>query len=142
MAFRDGKMTTIGSASMPVSEAQIQAALVNWWQWQCRKYGLPEEALYHAPQEGKRTFMAANNLKRAGWRKGFPDLFLMAPCFGKGGLFIELKSEYGRPTKEQKAFLSLLRAQGYAASVCYGFDAAKTCIEGYLTGKEIPETLK
>ena len=33
---------------------------------------------------------------------------------------------------EQKEFISAVRADGYAAFVCKGFDSAKDCVSAYL----------
>ena len=56
-----------------------------------------------------------------GWRtpiqgdgKGFPDLIL---CRGPHLLFVELKTDRGKPTAEQTAWLNRLRAAGQTACV-------------------------
>jgi len=114
---------------------------MSWWALNCKHYGLPELALYHPPNEGHRTIMTGAMLKRLGLRKGFPDLLLLAQSGGYGMLFIELKSEFGTPTKEQLEYLAFLRDRGYAACLCYGWDAARRCIEDYLHGRAIPEKM-
>ena len=122
-------------------EAQHQRALMAWWSLNCKRYALPEMALYHPPNEGHRTVMTGAMLKRLGLRKGFPDVLLLARSPLYGMLFIEMKSEFGRPTKEQLEYLDFLRRQGYAACLCYGWDAARRCIEDYLNGRDIPEEM-
>ena len=125
----------------PATEAQHQAALCDWWAWACKQYGIPEEALAHIPNEGKRSIGAGAYLKRSGLRKGFPDMGLFVPVHGKGALSIELKAWGGKLRAEQTEYLEMLRARGYAAAVCFGWEAARQCIMDYMDGKEIPDRM-
>ena len=125
----------------PASEAQHQAALCDWWAIACRKFGIREAALAHIPNEGRRSIGMGARLKREGMRKGFPDLVLCFPAHGKGALFIELKTWSGKVRAEQADYLEMLRDNGYAACVCFGWEAARKCIEDYLDGKDIPEQM-
>ena len=125
----------------PATEAQHQAALCDWWSWACKGYGIPEEALAHIPNEGRRSIGAGARLKREGLRKGFPDMGLFVPAHGKGALFIELKTWGGKVSREQADYLEMLRSRGYPACVCFGWEAARQCIEDYLAGKAIPERM-
>lgn len=71
--------------------------------------------------------------KRAGClNKGFPDLLLPVPKKGKHGLFIELKTEKGRTSNEQKAWLNVLNAFGYKAEVAHGLEEAWEILTDYL----------
>ena len=124
-----------------VTEEEHQRNLCAWWRLVCKKYGLPERALDHPPNEGLRSAVAGHRLKQAGMRPGFPDIMLLTKRGGYGMLFIELKSYYGKPTAAQLEYLAFLREQGYAACLCVGADAARRCIEDYLAGKEIPERM-
>lgn len=76
-----------------------------------------------------------------GTRSGVPDLFLAWPsCLWKGdtgrhthGLFIEMKrSDGGRITKEQSAYINRLREAGYQAVICRGMAEAKRAILEYI----------
>lgn len=128
----------------PVRESQHQTALMQWWDVVHNRYGLPEKALYHPPNEGLRSRVTGALLKKLGLRKGFPDIQLLTPAPAPstyGMLFIELKSEHGKPSQDQLDYLEFLRGRGYAACLCYGWDAAKRCIEDYLDGCEIPEKM-
>ena len=124
-----------------ITEEQHQEQLCQWWAWACKKYKKPQRLLFHPPSEGVRSVIFAARLKKVGWRAGFPDLQFLVPSERYHGLFIEMKALHGKPTKEQLETLSDLRTQGYAACLCYGFDAAKRCIEDYLDGREIPEKM-
>lgn len=128
-------------AWIPITEAQHQTALMQWWAIIHNKYGLPENALYHPPNEGLRTKITGAKLKQLGLRRGFPDIQLLTPSSKYGMLFIELKTQHGKPTPEQLDYLAFLRERGYAACLCYGMDAAKQCIEDYLHGQDIPERM-
>jgi len=59
-------------------------------------------------------------------------LFLPLPRGGSCGLFIEMKSDTGSVSPEQKAFIAAMREIGYSAYICRGFDAARAVILQYL----------
>ena len=107
------------------NELQEQIAVVEY----CELRGLP---IVHIPNEGKRSVVTGAQLKRAGMRPGFPDLFLPRPMGKYHGLFIEMKYGNGKTTADQEWWLSTLSREGYAVRVCYGFDEAVRCIEAYL----------
>lgn len=114
------------------TEAQEQTAL---FQWAAMMEGrIPELALLHSvPNGGSRHPIEAVHLKQQGVKPGIPDIFL--PC-ARGpfhGLYIEMKRRKGgRVSVEQKKMLLALRAQGYKAEVCRGWEEAKSTICEYL----------
>lgn len=77
----------------------------------------------------------ARKMKRAGYVKGMPDLQIMEARKGKHGLFIELKTEKGRLTKEQKNWLIDLNERNYLAKCCKGASEAMDLIDWYLNEK-------
>lgn len=83
------------------------------------------------------TMMA---LKRAGYKKGTPDLMIFEPRNGFHGLFIEMKtaktafSEKGKTSPEQKQWQQDLTDRGYSAHICYGFEEAQAVIDDYFRG--------
>lgn len=83
-------------------------------------------------------------LKRAGYKKGTPDLMIFEPRHGFHGLFIEMKtgktaySEKGKTTPEQKQWQQDLIDRGYSAHICYGFEEAKEVIDNYFFGNPRP----
>lgn len=96
----------------------------------------PELALlYHVPNGGKRNAAEAAHLKRLGVKAGVPDLCLPVARGKFHGLYIELKARKNKPTDAQRSWIDALDAQGYAAFVCYGAEAAKNLIERYLEVK-------
>lgn len=109
-----------------------QAALIRWAEF--ARARLPELALLHAiPNGGHRHKATAARLKAEGVRRGVPDLCLPVARSGAHGLYIELKTERGRPTPEQLGWIRALRRQGFAAEVCHGWESARSMIEHYLS---------
>ena len=122
-------------------EAIEQIKLFNWITF--AKAATPElDMLYHIPNGGTRNKIEAANFKRQGVRAGVPDLCLPVACGNYHGLYIELKYGKNTPTKKQKDWLQRLRAQGYAAEVCYGWEQAKHVLEKYLKMRKDDENEK
>lgn len=89
--------------------------------------------MFHIPNGGSRNKIEAAKLKRQGVRAGVPDIFLPAARGGYHGLFIELKRQTGgKVSREQEEMIKALRAQGYRAEVCRGWDEARETIQRYL----------
>lgn len=95
---------------------------------------LPELRLLHAvpnwagvkgPAEGARR-------KAEGVRAGVPDLHLPIPRGPHPGLWIEMKSPTGQPTKDQRRWMDALREEGHAVHLCRSWQEAKDAIEAYL----------
>lgn len=115
-------------------EHQEQVAVVEWadyQRWNGKRIG---DYLAAIPNGGHRHPAVAGKLKAEGVRRGFPDLILAIPITPYHGLFIEMKARGGRPSVEQKCWISLLREQGYQAVVAVGADQAIAEIQHYLTG--------
>jgi len=90
--------------------------------------------LYCASAGGLRTSKrSAVNMKKAGYKKGFPDLFIYQSRGIWHGLAIEMKRLGGKgPTPEQIAWGKALNDRHYQWHVCHGADAAIKVIEHYL----------
>ena len=117
-------------------ESIAQCALIQWWDVACKSYGLPAFLLFAIPNGGKRGVVLGSILKREGVRSGVCDLMLAVPRGNYKGLFVEMKTETGKASKEQLAFIAEALRQGYMAGCAYGFDDAKRFIEAYLRGEE------
>ena len=115
------------------NEAGEQECLMRWAFFMRHKFPALD-LLYHIPNGGSRHPKEAANLKRQGVKAGVPDLCLPVPRLPYHGLYIELKDGNNKATDHQKKWLADLRAQGYAAEVCYGWQKAAEVIETYLTG--------
>lgn len=112
------------------SETAEQEALIEY----CDVRHIP---IVHIPNEGKRSAAYAAQMKRAGLRKGFPDLFVPLAREGFHGLFIELKYGRGKTSPEQEEWLALLSLNGYRAVVCYGFEEAAREICRYAKNEKL-----
>lgn len=86
----------------------------------------------HVPNEGKRSYTTANNLRAQGLKKGVPDIIIFEPRKGYHGLAIEMKVGDNKPTAEQKHWLRSLTERGYMAGVCYSAESAIRVIRGYM----------
>ena len=120
------------------SELQEQIALFAWASLNHPRY--PELALlYHINNNSRSRFRGALN-KRAGLKRGFPDLCLPVARSGFNSLYIELKRPFGAIRKEQAEWLAALILAGNAALVAYGAEDAARRITAYLDGTLFLET--
>lgn len=120
--------TAAGANRRNETEAEAQRKLMRWadmipfLRW-----------FHHIPNGGFRQGREAAHLKMMGVKRGVSDLFLPKSRLGFHGLYIEMKSEHGGTIRpEQKEFIEAVRADGYAAFVCKGFDSARDCVTAYL----------
>lgn len=93
---------------------------------------LHADDLHAIPNGGQRHPAVAAKLKAEGVTPGIPDLMLTIPVSPYHGLFIEMKARGGRLTESQREQIERLRARGYHAVCCVGFDEARVAIERYL----------
>lgn len=98
--------------------------------------------MVHIPNEAKRSAAVANELKKEGLRKGFPDNFFPYAVGKYHGLFIEMKRQdasASRVSPEQTEWINYLNQKGYCAKVCYGAAAAFDTVTRYLTGQPMED---
>lgn len=117
--------------SVLISEHEEQANLIGW----CRlnEYRLPGlELIFAIPNGGHRIKIIAKRMKAEGVKAGVLDLCLPVARRGFHGLFIEMKTAQGRPSKAQKWWMERLKAEGYHVEVCKGFDEGRKVLEWYL----------
>lgn len=70
--------------------------------------------LYCASCGGMRTnIRTAIKMKKSGYKKGFPDMAILEPRGIYKAMFVELKSESGVVSKEQKQWRDELNKRGY-----------------------------
>jgi hypothetical protein len=100
--------------------------------------------LYAVPNGGDRNLRVARKLKAEGVLAGVADLCLPAARRGYHGLYLEMKSEEGVATEEQKEFLRGVSGEGYCAVIAQGVDDAKSTLEWYIgvTDHEPPSVIK
>jgi len=124
-------------------ERPHQVALIKWVRSVKGTYPVLK-LLYAVPNGGDRNLRVARKLKAEGVLAGVADLCLPAARRGYHGLYLEMKSEGGVTTKEQKEFLLGVSAEGYCAVIAQGVDEARAWLEWYLgsTDHEPPSALK
>lgn len=128
--------TSVKILSNPKTEAQHQTNVFNWALLHIDQW--PELALlFHIPNGGSRDAVEGRHLKQQGVKRGVPDLFLPVPSGRYHGLFIEMKTDTGRASREQKEWIEYLNAVGYLAQVCHGWESAVYTLEQYLTAGEV-----
>lgn len=115
-----------------MSEHDSQSALITWWSYAHKRYGLPEFALFAVPNGGARHIAVAAKLKAEGVRKGIFDLCLTAPHNGFNSLWIEMKHGRNKLTPEQADFKAFIEGQGGMCAVCWDWQSARKEIEDYL----------
>jgi hypothetical protein len=124
-------------------ERAHQVALIKWVRAVKATYPALR-LLYAVPNGGDRNLRVARKLKAEGVLAGVADLCLPAARRGYHGLYLEMKSEEGVATEEQKEFLRGVSGEGYCAVIAQGVDEAKATLDWYLgiTDHEPPATLK
>ena len=71
-------------------------------------------------------------MKGEGMRSGVADLILLVPKGLIHGLCIEMKTEKGKQSDEQKEFEKQVIAQGYSYEVCRSLEEFMKVINKYL----------
>lgn len=108
-----------------------QKQLIQW----ARQYEW-SQYLYHIANETTGGVSWVTRNRQMGCRKGVPDLCLPIPMHGYHGLYIELKTEQGRMSDEQKRWLAALNQMGYKAECCMGWEKARDIIAEYMEVKD------
>jgi hypothetical protein len=84
-------------------------------QWFRRTFD--EDIIFSIPNGGGRTISQGALLKATGVLKGVPDLFVPSKK-----LFIEVKTEKGKLSDDQKTIILKLTNYCYRCVVCYGLE--------------------
>ena len=127
---------------MREEEHNIQAACVRWFNLQWPQYrGL----LFAIPNGGARSKATAAKLKAEGVVPGVADLILLVPktdlvnVNGSVGILprynalcVEMKTEKGRLSPEQKEWQAKVESHGYKYAVCHSLDEFIAVVNGYL----------
>ena len=110
-----------------MNETQEQKQLIQWCRSDARM-----QYLFHIPNEsvGGQGWMIRN--RQMGVKSGVPDLCYPVPMNGYHGMFIEMKSDNGRLSPEQKKWISVLEQLGYKCVIAHGWIEAKNALLEYL----------
>ena len=113
-------------------EHRLQCACVRWFRYQYPEF---RSLLFAVPNGGRRDATTAAKLKMEGVVAGVSDLILLVRRGGYGGLLIEMKTDKGRQSPEQKAWQKAVEAEGYLYKVCRNLDEFIAIITEYLNKK-------
>lgn len=95
----------------------------------------PKAICTHIPNEGKRTPFEQYKMKYLGTKPGIPDLMIFTPNLNKGGLAIELKAGYNKPTENQKKWLKSLKNANWVAKWHNNLDDCIETIDKYFNNE-------
>ena len=110
-------------------EDDLQATCIKWFDYQYPKL---KNLLFHVPNGGNRNVREAARLKSQGVRSGVADLILLIPKSNFHGLCIEMKSEKGKLSENQKEWLKLVSSQCFCVQVCNSFESFYKTINEYM----------
>lgn len=123
MLAQDGEIT--------LSEDAHAMALIQWKE--IAKHTHPElDLLFHVPNGGYRSIKTAGRMKAMGQKKGVSDYMLPVAMRPYYGLFLELKTDKGKPSGAQLDFLEAVKAQGYCGLIAKGWEEAAEMLINYL----------
>lgn len=91
------------------------------FQWHWNNFPAERRKLFHVNQKA-RNAIEGNRMKAMGVVPGVSDLIYLSSA---GPVFIEMKSETGTQTKEQKEFETMVTAMGYKYFICRSFEQFK-----------------
>ena len=115
------------------TEDVIQAACIRWYKLKHRgKMITSFPAGYVFGGDATKRAILGRRMKEMGYMKGIPDLFIPHANRFYHGLFIEMKTEKGRLSPEQKEVIPRLEAEGYKVAVCRSLDDFITVVDGYM----------
>jgi len=112
-------------------ESQLQIDCINWYR---HEYPQHANLLFSIPNGGLRSYKTARTMKAEGIRAGVSDLFLMLSHPRYNGLWIEMKSDKGILSAEQKDFHQDAISNGFDIAVCRSMDEFKKTIKNYFAG--------
>lgn len=110
-------------------EYNLQCSCVRYFDLQYPKIS---KLLFAVPNDRKQSVIQGARYKASGLRSGVSDLILLIPKGKYHALCIELKSEKGKLSDNQKEWLILAEMQGNYCIVCYSFDEFVLQINSYL----------
>lgn len=98
------------------------------------RYLVAARRTFAVPNGGGRSKREAGRLKAEGVTAGVSDIFCSVARGGRHGLYIEMKSLTGYPSREQVAWINDSIDEGYAAAACRGANVAVKLWKEYVDG--------
>lgn len=116
-------------------EEQLQCACHSWNKLSEARHPILSW-MFHCPNGGGRSKAESGILKAMGVKPGVPDFVLPFPSAGGySGLAIELKSETGHLSDEQRVWLLNAYKQGWCISVVRTLEQHMAVIKEFLEGE-------
>jgi len=101
---------------MKNEESKLQQNCVKWFRYQ---FPEPKYLIYANANGGQRNVITAKIMKGEGVRAGVPDLTILS----QGHIFfVEMKSEKGRLSENQKEVIEIIDKLGFKTYVVNSFD--------------------
>lgn len=110
-------------------ESRMQAMCVRWFRYTHQELA---SMLVAVPNGVATTEVQGRILKDEGMLSGVSDLLLLVPGNGGNILAIEMKTEKGRQSDNQKWWQAEAERNGIRYEVCRSFDQFETLINDYL----------
>lgn len=99
-------------------ETDIQKSFIELTEIIPYRKGVLRDVIYAIPNGGFRSKKTSANLKREGTKRGIPDIHCFVAVFPYHSLYIEMKTETGDLTPEQKDLIPILREEGHKVVIC------------------------
>ena len=110
-----------------------QAKVIRWSHLpEVRKLMPQLRWLHHSPNGGKRDGFTGGQMKALGVKPGFPDLILPVGSGLANGLVIEMKSDTGTLSAEQKEWKAHFLAEGWQFRLARSAQEARSELCQYL----------
>lgn len=109
------------------TEHDIQVKVVKYLSQLKIKYFAVPNGFVRGSQDRVENARYINYLKAEGLKNGAPDLVIL-PGRGKV-VFLELKTNQGRPSEHQQKWQEFFSKNGYIYTIIYGYDAAEQFIK-------------
>jgi hypothetical protein len=123
-------------------EDNLQIACINWFKYQYPKIlitSFPAGYVFAGTQQQRQR--TGKRMSQMGYCNGIPDLFIIHPNNRFHGLFVELKTEKGIVSKEQKEMLEKLSKLNFAINICRSIESFMACVKLYMKYETNQSTL-
>ena len=111
-------------------EHDTQVACVRWFRCQYCQFS---HALFAVPNGGRRDAVTGAKMKAEGVLAGVSDLILLKSNRAYGALLIEMKTNKGHLSDNQKLWQSLITQDRYKYVVCHSLDEFILEINDYMS---------
>lgn len=114
-------------------EHRLQTACVTWFRYQYNRY---YHNLFAVPNGGRRDKETGAMLKDEGVLRGVADLILLKSNAHYGALLIEMKTEKGKQSPNQREWQEKIEKDGYKYVICRSKEDFQREVNDYLSSCE------